>query len=603
MYALPYSYRQLSEMDSFPGFQQFTPPGLQYLQYLGGHGRDPDTSDESYGTVKYSISRIGFRRQNIVTREFDAHGGMIPPNIVPEVFGPLRELTRYLLPHLRFDKVDLSDDQNIRVLFRRNDGDARDVIDIDDLSSGEKAVVSLFLPFIESQIDELLTGSEDGELELASTTALIDEPDLHLHPTLQASLVEYLRDMADRDEIQFIITTHSPTILDTVRDDELFLVAPVASVGDGNQFLQVTTSQERLETIRQLTGSTHSVTRGRPIVFVEGMPPSKGLSDQRIVEYIMPEAASWVLVPAGGRTEAVRSATRLREVASDNLPGIPVFCLVDADQATADDPDYPVSWPVAMIENLLLDPVAIWKLLFPHRDRHALRSEAEVESDLRDIAHALREDEIRLRVSSLVKPLRIPIEPTNPGTVEDAISAAREQVEEHLNNIGGAPGVTAAVIEAQETVDRILDEGRELEAFRGKKILKTFYDRHGQRAGFSYPNFVYALAEKIRDEDRLSQLVAVPVRQIQRYVPPNLVPTLEGACAEIPAGTDEHNAASAALDNARTARAAWEQGEADKIDRSELRAALVTTARVLRDHGSVNLHDALLQATVEVGLG
>lgn len=50
MYALPYSYRQLSEMDTFPGFQQFTPPGLQFLQYFAGHGRDPDTADESYGT-------------------------------------------------------------------------------------------------------------------------------------------------------------------------------------------------------------------------------------------------------------------------------------------------------------------------------------------------------------------------------------------------------------------------------------------------------------------------------------------------------------------------------------------------------------------------
>jgi Fe-S cluster assembly ATPase SufC len=274
MYSLPYSYRQLSQMDVFPGFQQFVPQGLQFLQTMAGHARDPDTADESYGTVKYSISRIGFRRQNRVAQEFDAHGGMIPPNVVPEVFEPLRELTRYLLPHLQFDRVDLSNDQDIKVLFRRNDGDARDLIDIDDLSSGEKAVVSLFLPFLESQIDVLLSGAE-SESDLTSTTALIDEPDLHLHPTLQASLVEYLREMADRSEVQFIITTHSPTILDVLRDDELFLVAPLASVADGNQFLRVTASQERLEAMRELTGSTHLVTRLRPIVFIEGTRPDR----------------------------------------------------------------------------------------------------------------------------------------------------------------------------------------------------------------------------------------------------------------------------------------------------------------------------------------
>jgi hypothetical protein len=133
-------------------------------------------------------------------------------------------------------------------------------------------------------------------------------------------------------------------------------------VVDGNQFLRVTASQERLEAMRELTGSTHLVTRLRPIVFIEGTRPApKGTSDQRIVELLMPEAASWVLVPTGSRTEAVKSAKGLRDVAPDSLPGIPVFCLVDADQTTADDPDYAVSWPVAMIENLLLDPEAIWE--------------------------------------------------------------------------------------------------------------------------------------------------------------------------------------------------------------------------------------------------
>jgi hypothetical protein len=601
MYDLPFSYRQIWEMNSNPRFQNAVPQGLEVFQYIRG-ARAPDTSDETYSFVKHSIAKLGFYRQERVERVFDEHGGMIPTGVIPDIFEPLRELTRYLLPHLQFERVDFGDEHNIKVLFRRVDGDGHDFIDIDDLSSGEKAIVSLLLPFVEMRINALL-GREEANMGPALPTAMIDEPDLHLHPTLQVSLVEYMRGMADNGEAQFIITTHSPTILDALRDDELFLVAPVASVGDGNQFLRVTASQERLETIRQLTGSTHSVTRGRPIVFIEGIPPSKGLSDQRIVESLIPEAASWVLVPAGGRTEAIRSATRLREVASDNLPGISVFCMLDADQATADDPDYAVSWPVAMIENLLLDPAALWKLLFPHRDRHSLRSEGEIESELRDIAQALRDDEIRLRVRSSVKPLRISIEPIDTGEVEGALSAAREKVEERLSSMGGEVGVTAVVREAREAVDRILAEDRELEAFRGKTILKTFYDRHGQRAGFSYPNFVYALAEKVRDEERLNQLVAVPVRRIQRYVPPDLVPILEGACAAIPVGTVEHDAASAALDNARAARTAWVEGNGDGIDRSELRAALVGTARVLRDCGVADLHEALLSATVEVGLG
>lgn len=603
MYSLPYSYTQLSEMDTFPGFQQYVPPNMQVLQYLAGQARQPDTSDESFGFVKYAMAKMGFRRQNVITQAYDDNQGMVPYDAVPELYQPFREITRFLLPHLRFERIDLSNEQDIRVLFRRIDGDKQDLIDIDDLSSGEKAVVSLFLPFLESRIDVLLSGEESSSRP-ALTTALLDEPDLHLHPTLQVSLIEYLREMADRDEAQFIITTHSPTILDALSDDELFLVAPVASVADGNQFLQVTASEERLEAIRQLTGSTHSVTRGRPIVFIEGVrPAAKGISDQRIVESLLPEAASWVLVPTGGRAEAVRSTSRLREVASDSLPGIPVFCLVDADQATADNPDYAISWSVAMIENLLLDPVAIWKLLFPHRDRVPLTSAANVESELRDIARTLREDEIRLRVSSSIKPIRIPIEPTDPGAVEAALCEARRQANEQIGNVGGAEQISAVVRKAQETVDCILNEGRELEAFRGKTILKKFYDRYGNQAGFSYPNFVYGLAEKVKEEPRLRQLVDVPVRRIQRYIPPTLGSLLELACSKLTEGTPDWHTAREALSGIRAARSAWEDGEADEIDRSALRGMLVQTARALRQHEAHVLNNALLEDTVQVGLG
>lgn len=603
MYALPYSYRQLSEMDSFPGFQQFVPPGLQALSYLSGQMRSPDTADESYGFVKHSIAKLGFRRQERVTRAFDEHEGMIPPGTIPDIFEPLRKLTRYLLPHLQFEQIDFRDDQNIGVLFRRVDGDARDLIDIDDLSSGEKAVVSLLLPFVEMQINALLSG-EEVSMGPALPTALFDEPDIHLHPTLQVSLIEYLREMADSGEAQFIITTHSPTILDSLRDDELFLVAPMASVGDGNQFLRVTASQERLEAMRELTGSMHLVTRLRPIVFIEGnRPMAKGTSDQRMLELLMPEAASWVLVPTGGRSEAVRSARGLREVAPDNLPGIPVFCLVDADQATAGDPDYTISWPVAMIENLLLDPDAIWELLAPHRERLSLTGKADVEAELRQIARTLRDDEVRLRVNSLIKPLRITVQPTDSGAVESAIKLAHQQVDDQIANIGGAGEITAVVVEAQEAVDRILQEGRELEAFRGKQILKAFHDRYGNRAGFSYPGFAYTLAQKVKEGSRLNRLVAVPVRRIQRYVPPTLIPALEGACEQLLEGSEAHDAALTALANARTARAAWNDGLADEVDRSDLREAVIRTARALRDNGATKLHQALLRATVEVGLG
>jgi hypothetical protein len=52
MYSLPYSYRELSQMDMFSDFQQFVPSGLQLLQNTPGQVRDSDTADEAYGTAR-----------------------------------------------------------------------------------------------------------------------------------------------------------------------------------------------------------------------------------------------------------------------------------------------------------------------------------------------------------------------------------------------------------------------------------------------------------------------------------------------------------------------------------------------------------------------
>ncbi len=52
--------------------------------------------------------------------------------------------------------------------------------------------------------------------------ALIDELDLHLHPTWQTTLISVLKRIFPR--IQFIATTHSPMLLPALRQQELFLL-------------------------------------------------------------------------------------------------------------------------------------------------------------------------------------------------------------------------------------------------------------------------------------------------------------------------------------------------------------------------------------------
>lgn len=131
---------------------------------------------------------------------------------------------------------------------------------------------------------------------------LLDEPEIHLHPLLQLNVLEYMRGLASTNQTQFIFTTHSPTLLDALEPDELFVLSP-APIAPDNQLSRLSDSFEKLEVARAITGATHVLTRGKPIVFVEGeAETSKIASDQRLMKMVVPGSEHWAVVPVGGRS-------------------------------------------------------------------------------------------------------------------------------------------------------------------------------------------------------------------------------------------------------------------------------------------------------------
>ncbi|NQW20314.1 MAG: AAA family ATPase [Chloroflexi bacterium] len=77
---------------------------------------------------------------------------------------------------------------------------------IQELSSGEAQVFTLALDIVLAAADWALTGAKDPIL-------LIDEPDAHIHPDLQARLSDVIVSVAKEFDIQVIVATHSMSMI------------------------------------------------------------------------------------------------------------------------------------------------------------------------------------------------------------------------------------------------------------------------------------------------------------------------------------------------------------------------------------------------------
>ena len=92
---------------------------------------------------------------------------------------------------------------------------------INQLSDGYKSTVSLVadIAYRMAVLNPQLLGNVCKETE---GIVLIDEVDLHLHPTWQQRILGDLREIFPK--VQFIVTTHAPAVISTVKSENIILL-------------------------------------------------------------------------------------------------------------------------------------------------------------------------------------------------------------------------------------------------------------------------------------------------------------------------------------------------------------------------------------------
>jgi hypothetical protein len=472
-------------------------PGFEGIRIFDG-ARDPWGYDDTANYLKHALCQIEVDRQQAITARVDRDGG-IAPGLLVDAWKPLRDLCLNLLPHMSFVRIDATNRDQVKVLWRVHGAD--ELVDLDDLSSGEKSIIQMFYALVEGEIKALVaeigaTGPQ--AVERPDLCVLIDEPELHLHPNLQLKVLDYLRVLATGSRTQVIVATHSPTIVEYASFEELFLLRSFDLIGaEQNQLIQVASDEERLSFLRGVFGSTANLTALQPVVVVEGIveqDAAKVMPDRKLYRALHPGFDRVTLIPGGGKGECKALLLALHEVLPYFSSQLQAVALLDRDAEIVSGTTGIELLPVSMVENFLLDPDSIWEAIQSVIEKTGFATVDDVASAIDAVIDDLTEAEVGRRTALGLGASHF----HPPGLTPSEIADAARQYVIDVSAQYSADAITGAEREARQRVEALHDANRRREEFDGKQVLREFYGRQLHKTGMSKVVFTFETARHAR---------------------------------------------------------------------------------------------------------
>jgi predicted ATPase len=469
-------FRETLRSEILPGLPSYLGGIPSYL--TGGVSRDKNQPDFAPSDVKRRIAEIDAEFDHILRIVYDKYDGTVPPGVLPkDHLKPLRDFVERFL-HLKLKEVKI-EGNSYRVYFINRLGIP---VEYNALSSGEKDAIAMMFPFIEKRIENELARAKGENLPNEDIVVLIDGPEEYLHPSLQRAFIEYLRgeikEASDRGEkLQFIIATHSPTIVNEATIDELYVMLFPDQVSGGNQLIRVTDEVQKLKVIKDFLGDVSILATGKPLLILEGP------QDANVVKILFPDIEKeFVLRYFGGKGEIKKLIKALQEVMPELWhKGFRMFAILDKDREEVKNLDKLGSihlLPVACMENLLLSDVeAIYGALTVLAGYEKLKEKGiKSVQDLEKLIDKILRDpdliskEIKRRIGAQIE-IKYSIKDFNIETLTNS-----EKIKESIVRECIEPKILQLVRKVnyeKEKIDDIISQGRSkvLKEFSGKVIL------------------------------------------------------------------------------------------------------------------------------------
>ena len=385
-------------------------------------------------------------------------------DVYPDPLDKYKKIFREALPGKELLDINLSSPSEFR--YRDQSGQE---LGFQTLSSGEKEIIKVLF--------------DVARKDIRHSIVIIDEPELHLHPTLAFQLIESLKSLGDHTNQYFFLTHSSDLITTYFSSGDVFFIDPV---NDGrnqaHRLLDLATEHHELVPLIGQNIGLFAV--GKKIVFVEGEDSSVDrLTYQKIAQKIDTDIR---VVPAGSVLN-VMALNNIEEQIRNSIFGIDLYMIRDRDGLSDEQVAYLEEnsrircLKRRHIENYFLDPEILMavaeKFYIPVKRPEV--TQAFIEEKLKLIAEGsigfnlYKSVNETISMNYFLKGPRVSrIGERSLDDVKDALSQNIEENLQELTNSLDPNAVDEWLNREEESLKAMLVDGSWIQGFNGKYIFQ-----------------------------------------------------------------------------------------------------------------------------------